>query len=178
MKNDFEIRGDVTVIFLNYKNKKVETRIDTKDLPKVNEVPGTWTVYWDPKVNGFYCRSQYKLPNQKTISLHRWVLDAPKNKQVDHFDNDPLNNTRKNLRIVTLGQNLQNKSGAYRNSKSGVRGVCWHKKRRKWIAHFRVNGERKYLGLFSDIEEATAVVKEARAEHMPYSKEAMEGKLN
>ncbi len=37
---------------------------------------------------------------------------------------------------------------------SGVKGVCWHKSTKKWIVNFCYQGKKKYLGLFSDINEA------------------------
>lgn len=41
MKNDFEIRGDVTAIFLRRKDgNPMETIISTSDLPKAQEFQG------------------------------------------------------------------------------------------------------------------------------------------
>jgi hypothetical protein len=43
MKNGYEIRGEVTSIFLKRKDGKViETFIDTNDLNKANEHHGIW----------------------------------------------------------------------------------------------------------------------------------------
>lgn len=85
-------------------------------------------------------------------------MDAPREAQVDHCNHDTLNNKRENLRIVTPGENQQNKNGSYKNSKSGVRGVYWDKTRGKWMAQFRINNTAKNLGRFDTIEEAHSVV--------------------
>jgi len=50
-------------------------------------------------------------------------MGEPKGKQVDHWNHDTLDNRKGNLRIVTNRQNNENRNGAYKNSKSGIRGV-------------------------------------------------------
>lgn len=99
-------------------------------------------------------------------------MDAPNGMQVDHINNNPLDNRVSNLRIVTQHQNMQNLKGARRDSYSGVRGVSWDKKSRKWRVRVKVNHIWHHIGLFEDIEIAKVAVKQARARLMPYSKEA------
>ncbi|OMC99175.1 hypothetical protein BJP49_29915 [Paenibacillus odorifer] len=97
-------------------------------------------------------------------------IDDPKI-EVDHFDNNPLNNTDGNLRPCTREQNLQNRTIQCNNS-SGFRGVCFHKKTKKWQANLRIDGKQAYLGIYDSKEAAAEVVAEARKKHMPFSKEA------
>ena len=42
----------------------------------------------------------------------------------------------------------------YKNNKSGVTGVGWHKNARQWRARITVNGECRHLGYFRTLEEA------------------------
>lgn len=42
------------------------------------------------------------------IGMHRVIMQAPKNRQVDHRDGNGLNNCRNNLRMCTHSENLQN----------------------------------------------------------------------
>ena len=70
---------------------------------------------------------------------------------VDHRDGDPSNNKWKNLREVTRSQNMSN-SRAPVDSRSGMKGVSWHKAARKWCARCG----RHYLGLFED--QTTAMI--------------------
>jgi hypothetical protein len=49
-----------------------------------------------------------------------------------------------------------------RNNTSGVTGVYWYKLRGKWMARVNLGGKLKYLGLFTDLEEAAEVVRAAR----------------
>lgn len=176
LKNNYEIRGDVTAIFLNRKNGDVlETLIDTADLDKAKEFPNTWCATWAQLTQSFYCYGKMQLPSGERVSilLHRWLTDCPLEMHVDHFDNNTLNNRRQsNLRITTPGQNHQNRSGAQRNTSTGVRGVCWHAKSQKWQALIKANGKRKHLGFFDSIAEAESAVKAARSACMPFSKEA------
>lgn len=74
--------------------------------------------------------------------------------QIDHINGIKSDNRIENLRDVTVQQNNQNKLKAQKNSDSKVLGVSWHKKAKKWQAHICVYKERKYLGLFDDVNEA------------------------
>lgn len=42
---------------------------------------------------------------RKTVYMHRFLMDAPKGKVVDHLDGNSLNNCRENLRISTWKEN-------------------------------------------------------------------------
>lgn len=94
------------------------------------------------------------------ILAHRfsWELvngPVPDGLQLDHRRTCPKNCVRPDhLRPATDGQNKQNQAGAYRSSKSGVRGVSWHGRTQKWRAQAQRNGKNFYGGLFSTIEEA------------------------
>lgn len=74
--------------------------------------------------------------------------------QIDHINGKKSDNRLKNLRNVTIQQNNQNKLKAQKNSESKVLGVSWHQKANKWQAHICIYKERKYLGLFTSVEEA------------------------
>lgn len=175
MKNEYEIRGDVTAIFL--KSKKygdMETLISTEKLDKVKEFLGSWYLSLDKKSRSFYVLGNGNGDSKgKTIVFHRLITGAPRGMVVDHINHQTLDNTDVNLRVLTNAENLQNRKGATKNSKSGVRGVTRIKGRNKWQATIAINGKCTYLGLFETIEAAELVVKEARLKHMPYSKEAI-----
>ena len=48
---------------------------------------------------------------------------------------------------------------------SGRRGVCWHKKQRKWVARIKFKGRIINLGSFSDFEEAVKARQRAEEEY-------------
>lgn len=92
-----------------------------------------------------------------TIKMHRFLLNAPKNKQVDHIDGNPLNNQKENLRLCNNSQNQANR-GKPKTKKlettSIYKGVHLRKDLNKWTARIGFNGTRKHLGHFNTQEEA------------------------
>ncbi|MDE1814536.1 MAG: HNH endonuclease, partial [Thaumarchaeota archaeon] len=74
---------------------------------------------------------------------------------IDHINRDPSDNRWVNLRAATPSQNLANQ-GLSKSNKSGFKGVCWNKRKRKWQAGIRIGGKQTWLGLFSDPAQAHA----------------------
>lgn len=174
MKNKYEIRGEITAIFIKSpKYGQFEALISTVKLDRVNELIGTWYVrrYKDT----FYVQGQgHSLSNRvnEVVSLHRWVTNAPKGMVVDHFNHDTLNNIDENLRVCTIAENSQNRRGAMRNNVTGIRGVYWSKQRNKWAAEASLNKKIFHLGMYNNIEDAEKVVIEFRKKNMPFSNES------
>jgi len=108
--------------------------------------------------------------NNKQWLLHRVLLNAPKGKVVDHENGIGLDNRRKNISITTYAENMQNRHGKV--GVSGERGVCWHKGANKWQAYCTIEGTTFQLGNHDTVEIAAEIVKNFRATHMPFSKEA------
>lgn len=82
---------------------------------------------------------------------------------IDHIDGNKANNAPSNLRMASHSQNNFN-SKAYRNNRSGLKGVCWNKARSKWVAQIAANGTEKHLGYFSSKEDAHRAYCSAAAE--------------
>lgn len=80
---------------------------------------------------------------------------------IDHADNNPLNNKIENLRPATRSQNMFN-AKIHKTNSSGVKNVSWNKADKKWVVMVRAFGSRKYLGSFDDLELADLVAMEAR----------------
>lgn len=79
-----------------------------------------------------------------------WPLD-----QIDHVNGVKDDNRIENLRAVTCTENMRN-AAMPRNNTTGVMGVVWNKRDKKWQAQIMVGGKQIYLGLFDDLEEAAA----------------------
>ena len=89
----------------------------------------------------------------------------PLEKMVDHKDKPTSNNKIDNLRLATNPQNKMNRVNLPSNNTSGVIGVCWNKKAKKWEAQIRVNKVQKFLGYFINKEDAIKVRKEAEIKY-------------
>lgn len=85
--------------------------------------------------------------------------------QVDHLDGDKTNNDPANMVASCLACNRRGirsvveRGGLYHNNTSGVTGVSWDSRTKKWKA--RAAGGR-WLGRFATLEAAAAAVEEAR----------------
>lgn len=102
--------------------------------------------------------------NYKELLAHRvvWAIhygEWPED-QIDHVDNDRLNNRIGNLREATSFENMRNR-GAQNNNSSGHKGVHWNSGAKAFCAQICFEGRRVYLGLFSTAEDAHAAYCEA-----------------
>jgi len=89
----------------------------------------------------------------RTMHMHREILGAPKDMDVDHIDGNGLNNQRSNLRLATRSQNMGNSKKHVDNS-SGAKGVTWSRDKKKWEARIRCGHRRMHIGYFANIEDA------------------------
>ena len=92
-----------------------------------------------------YCVIRHK-------KLHRLIMDAPDDKQVDHINCNKLDNRKCNLRLCSNQQNCCNRDG--KKGRDLPKGVC--KSKNKFRSGIMVNGTRIYLGNFDTPEEAHA----------------------
>lgn len=113
--------------------------------------------YAELRSNSWYARHDF--PNKK-VYLHVYLLGEDLKHKIDHKDHDGLNNTRENLRICTNSQNGMNKRKS-ENCSSIYKGVCWEKRRNKWIAFISPDSTFKFLGYFDDEIEAAKAYDEA-----------------
>ena len=94
------------------------------------------------------------------LLLHRFLMDAPDDMEVDHENLDGLDCRYSNMRLATHAENGRNR-GKNRNNTSGFKGVSWDKEFSKWIATITVDGKRIYLGRFADKRVARDIYNEA-----------------
>jgi hypothetical protein len=102
--------------------------------------------------------------NQKGYLIHRLIYVSHHGylpKMIDHINGNPLDNRIENLREATSYENQYN-AKARKDNYSGIKGIGWNKTKKKWIVRIRINGVRKHLGAFEDLELAELVILEAR----------------
>ena len=93
---------------------------------------------------------------QKSELMHRIIMNPQKNMEIDHIDNNGLNNQKNNLRIVTHQQNMMN-SSKIKNKSSKFKGISWDKNRNKWYTEIFFSGKKYFLGRFTnEIDAARA----------------------
>ena len=109
--------------------------------------------------NHGYCQVDL-LKNGKTKSMkvHRLVAFAfianPEGKRcVDHMNNCKSDKNVSNLRWAAHTENNINVQ-MRKDNKSGIKGVNFDKKFKKWRAQIQIEGVKFHLGRFDDIEDA------------------------
>lgn len=110
----------------------------------------------------------------ETVRAHRYAWEQFKGPIPDGMVVDHLCFTRAcvnvdHMRLLTAGQNQQNREGAQDRNRSGLRGVYWHKEKGKWTVRIGIGGKHHFGGYFTNKEEAGRVASSLRAELLPYS---------
>lgn len=116
-----------------------------------------------------YAQTHIRIDGRRTtITLGRLILGLQSQPQthVDHWNRQPLDNRRGNLRPGPSKLNRQN-TGAQGGS-SRYRGVYWDKRKRVWRARVMLDGRKYSLGLFATEDAAGQAVEVFRRSHMPW----------
>lgn len=124
--------------------------VDDDDYEKLSSYK--WTAA--PRDNRCYAfRSEGPRGHQRTVRMHRVIMNAPDDLLVDHINGNTLDNRKENLRLCTMSQNMFNQ-GAQKDNTSGYKGVSYVKDRGKWSAQIAIRGKTHYLGYFHTPNEA------------------------
>lgn len=140
-RNEVIIHNDYAEIILRNKQQNIvgSAEIDIEDIDKIKDFK--WHIKKSRNTN-------YAVYNNKghSIFMHRVILDYQGDADVDHRDNNGLNNRKNNLRILSHSLNLINqhdKSNGVRKTSSG-----------KYQSHIMIDGKSIYLGTFDTFIEA------------------------
>ena len=109
-----------------------------------------------------------------SFPAHRYAWERvngsiPKGMVIDHMCWNRACVNIEHLRVVTQGQNLQNREGPMPGTRSGVRNVSWASREKRWVAKIKVAGKTHCGGYFTTIEEAERAALALRRELMPWS---------
>jgi hypothetical protein len=101
------------------------------------------------KAGVFYAARSVRVKGGKSkwLLMHRLLGRDELAEEVDHWNGDTLDNRRENLRPCTHKQNRGNMRS---RSKSGFKGVTWHKRQGRWMAQIGINYTVRFLGYFDD----------------------------
>lgn len=118
-----------------------ETMVDDEDYDQL--MKHKWCY-----VNNGYARGRV---NGRQVYIHRMIMGYPKN-NIDHIDNNSLNNQKGNLRICSQKQNTQNRI-KNKNNTTGYKGVI-KMVNNKYKSRISYEGKRIILGSFNTPQEA------------------------
>ena len=127
--------------------------VDDEDLERVLQFR------WHINQLGYVISDQRKAKDKtrtgKMVLLHRFILDFPES-QIDHKNQNRLDNRRCNLRLATKAENMMNR-GAPKHSTSGYKCISWSNTKNKWRVQITFQGKKYEFGYYEDIEKALQV---------------------
>jgi len=111
---------------------------------------------WRPLVQGRTVYAIARLPRlrgkQRSIYMHRLVVEAKRGERVEHRDGDGLNNTRANLDVRSLLRAGRRLPAGVRMSK--YQGVAWDAESGRWEVLLGPHGASVRIGLYATEAEA------------------------
>lgn len=113
---------------------------------------------WRQNSNGYFITQDR---DGEQIRLHRLIMGITDPEElVDHINHDTSFNAKCNLRVVSKSENMQNSVRAENNA-SGVKGVSWTGRERRWRAYIKIDGRQIDLGYYKSFDDAVAARKAA-----------------
>ena len=134
--------------------------VDAADFRAVNAYP--WVVQ---VVHGKYVYAKARIEGRPVL-MHRFLLDEPEGKVVDHINGNTLDNRRCNLRVVGRSESM-GKRATNRNSATGVKGVMPVKGRPGFYRAAVVKNGKRTSKNFRDLAAASEWIEAERARAFP-----------
>jgi hypothetical protein len=137
MENFHEVKGDIAIIDVPYKDKIVRVTIDKEDLSIVSSIRGRWILTYKDSDKTYF----YFICNQdKSIYLHKLILQAGEDDKVYFKDKDHTNLRKENLTMNTYEADeefREKKREGYKNmSEEGkrnlIRGIKENRYSKDW----------------------------------------------
>lgn len=124
--------------------------------------------YWGYRKDGYF---EAVIPQKKEskkkqrVLMHRFVLNVLDSAiYIDHINHVVSDNRKENLRIVNSQINQQNRKRNKINT-SGVTGVSYDKRDKRWDAYINWNYKKISLGSFTDFNDAVKARKDAEEKY-------------
>ena len=149
-----DLENGTTILFINSPTHGLkEVYIDTEDKEKVSKYH--WNVSKRTRPENTFNVVTPKNDELDSTLLYRYIMNAPKDMNIDHRDGNELNNRKSNLRICTQADNNKN-LGMKKTNKSGYKGVIWYHyhNTNKWHSYIKLNKKIISLGYYEKLEDA------------------------
>lgn len=114
--------------------------------------------------HGYVTISVENKPHYASRLAFLWMEGYFPENNVDHINRVRDDDRWENLRHVTQSCNMRNLSIRSTN-KSGVAGVHWSKKDRRWVSQISVNSKAESIGVFVNFKEAVQARWEAEVKY-------------
>ena len=139
-----------------------ETIVDDDDYERLMKYSWAWVPSTSSLSGEGYAvrKGNKKKGEPRTVQMHREILNAPKDRAVDHINIHSLDNRKENLRYADKQQNAFNRRKIAVSCTSCYKGVFRRSKPRNldkpWTSRIRFNGRRIELGVYEDEKTAAA----------------------
>lgn len=108
--------------------------------------------------------TEYATTGKGSLRMHRLIIGAKPDEEVDHINGSGLDNRRINLRKCTRAQNVRN-TPKRNDTLNAYKGVHYMKHRGKWQARIQINKKRINKGYFNTQVEAAHAYDDLAREH-------------
>jgi len=132
------------------KRRKYVALVDDEDYDYLNQ----WN--WSYS-KGYACRSIVLKKKREIVRMHRLIMKAPDNLEIDHIDHNGLNNQKLNLRIVTRKENANNSKNKLIGDGIYLKSIRYH----GWIIYYIKDDKTMILDHFDTQEEALFNIKKS-----------------
>ena len=142
--------------------------IDKEDIERCSKINWSIVLTQQSKENWgkiYYAQgSKCKATKNKSVLLHRFIMNAPDGVQVDHIYHDQFDARKASLRFADYSSNQMNRRKAKNNTSGTVGVIQWNygTGKGRWFAYiYRKDWGRshKSLGYYDTYEEAVAARK-------------------
>lgn len=137
-----------------------KVKIDQEDLERVNS--HKWRVTKGTTGRLRVVTTVSTKDGPRHLTLGRFLMDPPKNKQVyPRRFNEGLDYRKSNLVVCTMKERQRLLPKTRKTTTSKFRGVSYSAKFKKWKAAIKCNGKNISLGMFAKEEDAAAAYNNA-----------------
>ena len=143
--NEFDINGEFGI---GYTNDKI-FYFDLEDFDKIKDY------YWWTDNRGYISTSKSYNNKIKKTYLHRFIynLNSENKIVIDHINHNKFDNRKENIRLTNDSNNNKNTT-LKKNNNSGIIGVHYATRDKKWVAKIRLDYNDIYLGGYENKKDA------------------------